>query len=293
MKNPIIFVCLLFSLFTLAQNLTGEVVYEQLFKMPVSIDEDKESELDKKAISSGLEKEFADALKEQLKKGNQETFTLNFNNQIGLFKLQEKLEDAMPSMGSSGVSIKISRGNENNKLYVDLKNKQYVEAVDFFSKEFVVADQLEPMVWTITNETKQIGNYQSIKAVCVIPVTEAQRKDYEEALEKNKDQKTNFFGIKEPKDREIIAWFTPQIPVGHAPDKYHGLPGLILEIKDENLVYLASKITLNPKNHKDIKLPNTKKAMNKNEFEQMREKKIKSMKGGGGDVIISPIIYHD
>jgi GLPGLI family protein len=27
------------------------------------------------------------------------------------------------------------------------------------------------------------------------------------------------------------AWYTPQIPVSNGPRNYHGLPGLIMEVK--------------------------------------------------------------
>lgn len=270
----------------MAQNLTGEVVYERLMKFDLKIDEEKETELDKKAMSSGLDKEMMDAIREQIKKGIQETYELKFNNHVSLFKTQEKIDDAMPSMGF-GMTVKINSGNENNKLYIDLKEKQFVEEVEFFSKEFVVADTLQVFDWTITNETKQIGNYQCIKAVCIVPVTKKQRQAYEDALEKSKDQKTNFFGISEPKDREIIAWFTPEIPIGHAPDKYHGLPGLVLEINDGKIVFLASKVTLNPKNQKEVKLPKTKKAMTQSEFDVMKTKKTDSMKDENGRVIFT------
>ena len=34
-----------------------------------------------------------------------------------------------------------------------------------------------------------------------------------------------------PKTIDIVAWYTPQIPVSHGPAEFGGLPGLILELK--------------------------------------------------------------
>lgn len=44
--------------------------------------------------------------------------------------------------------------------------------------------------------------------------------------------------------REFIAWFTSEIPVTYGPWKFHGLPGLILEVHDvDNLFFWeATKI---------------------------------------------------
>ena len=40
--------------------------------------------------------------------------------------------------------------------------------------------------------------------------------------------------------------FTPEIPVSTGPAMYGGLPGLILEIGDDNRVMICTKVVLNP-----------------------------------------------
>jgi len=50
--------------------------------------------------------------------------------------------------------------------------------------------------------------------------------------------------IEIPKEIEIIAWYTPQIPVPQGPGEYFGLPGLILEIQADRTSILCSKIVL-------------------------------------------------
>jgi len=59
--------------------------------------------------------------------------------------------------------------------------------------------------WKITNETKNIGNFLAYKATC-----------------------QNFRG------RNYTAWFTYEVPVSFGPWKFNGLPGLILEVMDDN-----------------------------------------------------------
>jgi GLPGLI family protein len=55
----------------------------------------------------------------------------------------------------------------------------------------------------------------------------------------------------------LIAWYCPQIPVSFGPLEYYGLPGLILELKEGKMTYIAKEIQL--ANEKiEINLPKTK-----------------------------------
>ena len=51
----------------------------------------------------------------------------------------------------------------------------------------------------------------------------------------------------------MIAWYTPSIPFGFGPKGEYGLPGLILELEIEKILFKATKITLNPKEEIVIK----------------------------------------
>lgn len=78
---------------------------------------------------------------------------------------------------------------------------------------------LDVFQWEIMQETKEISGYQVQKAT------------------------TRFAG------RNYIAWFTPEIPIAEGPYKFNGLPGLILEINDDQNFY-SFRLT-NFKNFKD------------------------------------------
>lgn len=56
-------------------------------------------------------------------------------------------------------------------------------------------------------------------------------------------------------ERKVVAWYTTQIPYNFGPKDYNGLPGLILELQEDNLLIKASKISLNSKKTKVIKKP--------------------------------------
>lgn len=78
--------------------------------------------------------------------------------------------------------------------------------------------------WKITDESKIISGYTCRKAI------------------------SNLMGL------YFEAWFTDEIPVNAGPDKYDGLPGLILFVKTGGMEIIANKITFTEK-LLDIKEP--------------------------------------
>ena len=169
---------------------------------------------------------------------------------------------------------------------MNLKNKKYLEETEIFDKEFLIEDYLEVFNWTILNEQKMIGNYTCFKAQIVIPVTDEDKKEFEEFKKKQEAGKTNFFIPKEPEDKIIEAWYTLDIPIPNGPRKYWGLPGLILELHDGDTTLLCSKIILNPTEKIEIKTPKTGKKVTQKVFDEIEEKKMKSMMNEDGVIEI-------
>ncbi|MBT8255053.1 MAG: GLPGLI family protein, partial [Bacteroidia bacterium] len=95
---------------------------------------------------------------------------------------------------------------------------------------------------------------------------------------------------------EVVAWYTPQIPVKNGPGAYGGLPGLILEVNDGELTVLCNKVVLNPKNGLDIKEPKGGKVVSQEEYDKIMDKKMEEMeerfqsdgrrKGNGSEIEI-------
>ncbi|WP_338732926.1 GLPGLI family protein [Mangrovimonas cancribranchiae] len=95
---------------------------------------------------------------------------------------------------------------ENNGLIVhhDLSTKRIISKVLLANKYLVLVKQDSiKFNWNITNTQKKIGEYKAYKAY------------------------TDYMG------RVYEAWFTYEIPLPIGPWKFSGLPGLILEVKDE------------------------------------------------------------
>jgi GLPGLI family protein len=114
------------------------------------------------------------------------------------------------------------------------------------SEEYIVKDPIPNFAWRITEERKNIGGYECIKAVS-----------------------QPFRG------RVYEAWFAPSIPVSDGPWKLCGLPGLILEAEDESreIRFVFEKLRINPQEIKNIENVHLVKAFPVISWEDFKKKK--------------------
>ncbi len=88
--------------------------------------------------------------------------------------------------------------------------------IDMLGKTYIVDDTLHTPTWRILNQIKEVAGYICMKAETVDTV----------------------------KNQKITAWFAQDIPVMAGPERYFGLPGLILEldINEGDVTIVASKV---------------------------------------------------
>jgi GLPGLI family protein len=227
-----------------------------------------------KITSADMTPEMNEKMMEKMRKVFEKTYVLTFNNFESVYQEEEKLE--------APKSASISVGNNRSKYYKNLKTKQYLSESDIFGKEFLIQDDLEVFNWTTLNEQKKIGNYNCYKAQIIIPVSEEDKKEFEDLKKQQQEAATNFLIPNEPKEKVIEAWYTLDIPISNGPEKYWGLPGLILELHYGDTTLLCSKIILNPSNKIEIKKPKVGKKVNQKEFDAIEESKLKSMTNDDG-----------
>jgi GLPGLI family protein len=214
-----------------------------------------QTEADKKKQDSLIKArpELAAVYKQIRERFSNLTYYLDFNKNESVFKEQEKLENQ--KFGAGNVVIEI--GNNEEILYKNNQDKEYIRTSSMFDGAYRIVDSLPNYQWKVSKETKLIGKYLVIKAV---------------GVEEIKDKKGKIT------KQEIIAWFTPQIPVGTGPELYGGLPGLIMEIKIDNEIYLVKEVIVNPKKHNKIIKPEKGKAINSNDFAKKQKAYIEKMK---------------
>lgn len=103
----------------------------------------------------------------------------------------------------------------------DNEKKTVLKVIDFSGEKFNVLSEVDNN-WQLINETKTINGYLCYKALI-------QKK----------------IPLKKTDNRiEVVAWYCPTIPLSYGAKEFGGLPGLILELHDDKIVYLVSKINL-------------------------------------------------
>ncbi|MGL2965007.1 GLPGLI family protein [Flavobacterium sp. XGLA_31] len=270
----------------------------------MAVYESKTSTADFKSRFEGnkeISPEMQKMIEERMKKMFEKTFILNFDKSASIYKEEEKL-DTPGQQGGGGFRMMTSMMGGGGTYYKNVKEKNYTVDKEFMGKEFLVKDSLPKLNWKMESETKVIGGYTCFKATAVRPVSQSDFRNFRpkkqddkkeepaktETKPEDKDKKTNFMDdIEMPKEINITAWYTPEIPVNQGPENYWGLPGLILEVNDGKTVILCSKVVLNTKDKVEIKAPTNGKVISQKDYDETVIKKMQEMREmnqGQGDV---------
>ena len=215
--------------------------------------------------------EMAKMIEERMKKMSEKTFVLNFDKNASIYKEEEKLD--APGTQGGGMKMFGSMMGGGGTFYKNVKEKAYLVDKEFMGKEFLVKDSLQKIKWKMEGETREIGGYMCMKATAVRPASKTDFRNFrpkeKKEGEKTDDKKTNFMtDVELPKDINITAWYTPEIPVNQGPESYWGLPGLILEVNDGKTTIICSKVVMNIKEKAEIKAPTKGKEISQKEYDE-------------------------
>ncbi|AZQ43461.1 GLPGLI family protein [Nonlabens ponticola] len=217
-------------------------------------------------------------IREAFKKGSTADFKLEFSQTESMYEKEVELVAPKPS---SGASITFSSsGPTSSTIYKNLQDQEFIMKDQIFGKDFLITDKLKTYQWQPTQETKQIGNYTCYKATYTPELTEEQKKAKEEKKEDAK--KGSLFALMDDVDPTIEVWYTPEIPIANGPGEYHGLPGLILEVKERNTILLCTKIVMNPEEDFEIDQPRGGKTITQEKFDALQKKKMEEYQKKNG-----------
>lgn len=245
MKNNILLLLLLVTVTIKAQKGQGIFIYKKDFS-EFSLSSSKSDSLTKTKMNK-----FIEVL---IEKGSSVDFTLKINKKESLFFLNERLTKD----NDRTIRYAIGVGDTNGIFYMNLESKEILNSKESYGQDFIVSSSLDDRFWKMTNESRKIGNYNCFKATSVKVVE-------------------NLKGVFK---HVVEAWFTPQIPLNFGPAGYGGLPGLIMELKFQNIRFYLTKIELNPKDEIYIKKPTKGKLVTKKEFNEIGKEITKNFKKG-------------
>jgi len=240
-------------------------------------------------MSEAQKKQMAARMKPWLEK----TYVLTFSKEESMFVEDEKLAGPVGGRAPSVWGSSFSAGPQ----YKNVKTKIFLQDQEFFGKQFLIKEEMKPLDWKMGTETKQIGQYTCFKATATRPSTEVNwtrtnRRSGTENDDKSKktdSTKTGDLAKSEEKTEEeeiemleIVAWYTPMVPVNQGPGEYWGLPGLILEVSAGNTTMLCSKIIMNPEEKTKIEAPTKGQVVTKKEYNEIITGKMQEMRDNRG-----------
>ncbi len=256
MKQTIImFFAFLFINGLAAQDFQGVATYKTHRKLDIKLDSTQ--------VKTAMHERMMDMLKKQFEK----TYILTFTREASLYKEDEQLGAPQPA----GVQMVFVSTEGSDILYKNIKENRFASQNEVFGKKFLVKDSLSTLDWKLESETKNIGNYTCYKATLTREIEVV-----ESGISVNGDKDLDANADEEPKMRTITitAWYTPQIPVNNGPGRYHGLPGLILEVNDGQQTIVCSKVVLNPEDKVSIKEPEKGMVVTQEKFEAIVDKRM-------------------
>lgn len=226
MKKKILHIILCLTVLVLSNSVLSQNISKVTYKKRSLIVIGEKDRITKKSASKLLEDIF--------KKMEKWEYALLFTKHKSRF-------DEVPNMNidiESTTSFRLSRlMGETGKSYFTnkIEGKIYSQK-ELDSKLFLVENEIKEN-WKLTQETKKIGKYICYKAT----------------------KKDTYLGRSGKFiEKKIIAWYTPKIPYSFGPLKYNGLPGLILELQNQNVVFYAKEIHLNYEKETSIEKPKGK-----------------------------------
>ena len=250
MKKNLTTAVILLSTIGLTAQTTGIIKYKEVRKLDIEAPE-------------GMD--FADMLPES----TTVYMDLYFDGKTSLYKEGKNNESQDIEMESEdgGMKIILKMDEAKNTFFTDLSNQKYLHLTSFMGKDFLIEEAYEKHTWKITGEKIKYLDYECHKATMSIPSQE----DSDETI-------------------EIVAWFTPQIPVQLGPISYNQLPGAILMISEDGdqKEIMATEVIFDEEAKKEIKEPKKGKQVSPAEFDQIideKEKELKEMYGEGSTII--------
>lgn len=146
--------------------------------------------------------------------------------------------------------------DEENIWFFDFTSNKMAIQKKIVGADFVICDSITKIEWKLTNENREIAGYNCRKAVGKIM-----------------------------DDVYVFAFYTDEIMISGGPCTINGLPGMILGLTIPRLYtsYMATKVSLDNVNTKDIKPIQAKKTYTNSELKTIITERTKDWFSYGDD----------
>lgn len=192
-------------------------------------------------VDDKLKLEDPDFYEHQLAKQNSADelkFVLKINKTESLF--------FHPKLKGSSDALKFAKSNTggDHLIYNNLEEQILLNQFPYWGSEILLQEKLNSTPWIIENSSRTISGFVCFKAV------------------KTFSQEEGGYS----REKQIEAWFTPEIPLKFGPKGYAGLPGLIIELTENNMTFFLKELKYTDDKDLTLERPSEGIEMSKEDF---------------------------
>ena len=244
MRSIIIKVLVLFSIICCGQNEGGFAIYKKKMNIPKEkIDSNKD-----------INVQLKQSLKSMGEVINKFEYKLIFNGEKAKYSKLEGLTKEEDNKLSNKLANSVI--GVNGKYYYDMVKLYSINEVNNFGDTVLVLRKSIQNKWVLTKESKVINGEICYKASTT------------KVVDTRKGKIT----------REIVAWYNPKINIPVGPDGYFGLPGLIVQVEENNIITYLQEFKREKREPK-INIPKKGKKMTESEYIEYVKEAISRVRG--------------
>lgn len=141
------------------------------------------------------------------------------------------------------------RRNSMGLIHVDTERGVGLSQRDFMDRQFLVTEEPLDIEWTLTQEAAEFLGYPAYKATASVA------------------------------EKAVEAWFTPSIAAPVGPERYGGLPGLILVLTEDGgrRTFVAREVSLEPLDAALVP-PTEGQPMTREEYDALVREKMEALR---------------
>lgn len=206
-------------------------------------------------------------------------YTLILKNQESVFKVDPNQEAGENSVVINGERRSFPRRLSKDETLYNLEEGTYRKYEEYAQQPFQVSGKYERIRWKVDpTQTRPVLGYECMMATA----SESEQRTMPVFDESGKMTMKDTVVT-----TEITAWFTDAIPSAAGPDKYNGLPGLILalDLNDGVTTFVATKVNEVAVSADDMKINSKGKKMTPEQLDKLKKEhqaeQMKNFRGGG------------
>ena len=212
-------------------------------------------------------------------------FELFVKNDEAVFKADPKQEAGENTLQINGERRTFPRRLPKDEIYYNLATKKFKKYEEYAQQPFQLSGEIETIRWKVDPmQTRQVLGYECMMATA----TEKEKRTIPVPNEAGQITMKDTIMV-----NEITAWFTDAIPTAAGPEKYSGLPGLVLALDVNNGVttFVATNIEKKAVTEEELKINSKGKKVTPEQLQKVKDDHMAEMRknfrgGGGGPVVI-------